>query len=389
MRIAIVNTDYQAFLSQLYGRDPRLLSATYAEQIGVRMATGFGVADAYSSALRELGHEAIDVYINNRPLQEAWARERGLSVPGDERRFAVRLRRGCIPWPVMRTRSRWMITVLEAQMTAFHPDVVLIQDMGELDEAALRRLRPLAPVLVGQHAASELPEDRRWTSYDLVVSSFPPTVERFRARGVRAELHRLAFDPRVLPRLPPPGPRLGATFVGSLMGIHRSRIAWLEALCQRQRIDVFSPDIDGLRPDSPIRRHSHGPAWGLDMYRVLRDSLLTLNHHGDVPAFSNNLRLYEATGVGALLLTEAHANLPDLFAPGREVAVYDGVDGCEARMRHLADNPDERDAIARAGQARTLRDHTYAERMADFVRSVDPLVSARGQRARGEGTAHA
>ena len=55
---------------------------------------------------------------------------------------------------------------------------------------------------------------------------------------------------------------------------------------------------------------------------VLRDSRITLNHHGNVPAFANNLRLYEATGVGTLLITDWKPDLHEVFEPGKEVVAY-------------------------------------------------------------------
>ena len=65
------------------------------------------------------------------------------------------------------------------------------------------------------------------------------------------------------------------------------------------------------------------------------------------------MRLYEATGVGALLLTEAAPNLSDMFEPGVEIVTYTGADDLIEKARHYLEHEDERAAIARAGQART------------------------------------
>ena len=41
------------------------------------------------------------------------------------------------------------------------------------------------------------------------------------------------------------------------------------------------------------------------MYEILRQSMLNLNHHIDVTgAYAGNARLFEATGVGTLLITD-------------------------------------------------------------------------------------
>ena len=84
MRFLIVNTDYGAFLRQLYGQRSTLETAPYEEQMRARTESLFGVADFYSRNLRRLGHEARDVYANNEFMQRAWAREHGL--PAEEAR---------------------------------------------------------------------------------------------------------------------------------------------------------------------------------------------------------------------------------------------------------------------------------------------------------------
>ena len=79
------------------------------------------------------------------------------------------------------------------------------------------------------------------------------------------------------------------------------------------------------------------------------------------------MRLFEITGVGSLLLTDAKVNLSDLFDDGSEVVRYESADELVERARHSLDHEDERKAIASAGQARTLRDHSYSRRMADLA----------------------
>jgi spore maturation protein CgeB len=108
------------------------------------------------------------------------------------------------------------------------------------------------------------------------------------------------------------------------------------------------------------------------MYEVLGRSAITLNHHDGEPArqHANNLRLYEATGMGAALVTDRKENLGELFDVGRELVDYGSADEALARIAHLREHPDEAAAIAAAGEARTLSDHTYARRMAELVELV-------------------
>jgi spore maturation protein CgeB len=65
------------------------------------------------------------------------------------------------------------------------------------------------------------------------------------------------------------------------------------------------------------------------MYEVLARSLMTVNTHGRIAGEdANNLRLYEATGMGVLLVTDARRNMGQLFEVGSEVLTYRDAEDC-------------------------------------------------------------
>ncbi|MDQ3755068.1 MAG: glycosyltransferase, partial [Acidobacteriota bacterium] len=84
------------------------------------------------------------------------------------------------------------------------------------------------------------------------------------------------------------------------------------------------------------------------------------------PVSASNMRLFEATGVGSCLLTDWRANISTLFEPDREVVTYRNAEECIEKATYLLDHESERQQIARAGQRRTLREHTYARWAAGF-----------------------
>jgi spore maturation protein CgeB len=79
------------------------------------------------------------------------------------------------------------------------------------------------------------------------------------------------------------------------------------------------------------------------------------------------MRLFEATGTGAMLLTDRKKNLSELFEIGKAVVAYSSKEEAAMLVRHYLDHPEEAEQIARAEQARTLRDHTFAQRMQELV----------------------
>ena len=190
------------------------------------------------------------------------------------------------------------------------------------------------------------------------------STQAFAACGVLLFTQRIGPSPRA---------RYDVTFVGSLFaGVHDSRRHLLELLCDRfPTLRVFGPGVDSLPVGSSIRSHHAGPAWGREMYEVLRDSRVTVNEHGSIPDYANNCRLYEATGVGTLLVTDARANLAALFDPGREVAAYRSPEECAELVAYYLAHDEERAAIAAAGQARTLSEHTFRSRAEELVELVE------------------
>ena len=386
MKFLILNTDYPEFLSWLYSKQPGLGQATYAEQLRARMKSLFGVADFYSGNLRRLGHEAWDIHANNEVMQRAWARENGIQVKETDnapRRNFQRLTLEQAPLRCMKRvvrpllrfvrgqgRPVWFYDILAAQIEQLRPDVLLNQDMS-LSSKFLRAMKQHIRLLVGQHAATCLPESKDWSCYDLVISSFRPTVEFFRQKGIRSEVSRLAFEPNVLSCLPAENRSHGCVFVGSFHSVHQSRTKLLETLCGRfPQMRIWGPGVSSLSPTSAIRSCYGGQAWGREMYEILYRSKIVVNHHGDVAPYANNLRLFEATGTGALLLTDWKENLWEMFEPGKEVATYRGPEECIEAVSYYLEHEDARASIAHAGQQRTLRDHSYTQRMEELVELV-------------------
>src|SRR5688500_20005103 len=79
------------------------------------------------------------------------------------------------------------------------------------------------------------------------------------------------------------------------------------------------------------------------------------------------MRLYEATGVGTMLLTDWKKNLPELFEPGVEVVAYRSTAECVELVEDYLARDEEREAIAKAGQKRTLCEHSYYHRMHELT----------------------
>jgi spore maturation protein CgeB len=375
LRILVLDTYYPAFLAEHYGSTPELASWCYGEQLAALMDRCFGTSDAYSRHLGEQGHEAVEVVANCEPLQLRWAQEQGV------RRGTFRRLTAVAPGPAGLVARRALLRRIALdQIRAFDPQVVYLQDLWFFKRADLDALRRAGRLVAGQ-IASAPPPDGILRCFDLLTTSFPHFVERFRAQGLDSEYLKIAFDAKVLERLreqgvaaDPNAPRNHAvTFVGGLdPRVHAAGRRVLERVAESVDLEIWGYGIDAVPNESPIRSRYRGEAWGLAMYEVLARSRVALNRHIDLAdGYANNMRLYEATGVGALLVTEARQNLSDLFEPGREVVAYEDEDDLIEKLRRYAADDAERQRVAASGQARTLREHTYSERMGELAAMLE------------------
>ena len=351
MRFLILDTCYPSFLRAHYARDPALAKQSYAHQWRSLMDTFFGTADAYSHALGELGHEAHEIVANAAPSA------RGL---GPRARLTVV---AAFPAKTRAARSGAERGIRTGHRLRPEHEVFLAQSA-----------RPASPARCAHRRADrERTAVRREAAGIRPRADIVPALRRALPRcGVRAEYLRIGFDPRVLARLEAEGAereRHGAVFVGALNRTqHSSGNAVLERAAARAPIEFWGYGAERWPQSSPIQAHYNGEAWGIDMFRVLYESTLALNRHIEVAErFANNMRLYEATGVGTMLLTDEKENLDDLFVPGREIATYRGEDELVDRVNHYLEHDDERREVAMAGQARTLREHTYRHRMEELL----------------------
>ncbi|MCB1937593.1 MAG: glycosyltransferase [Rhodocyclaceae bacterium] len=366
MRIALLDTYYPRFLATHYAANPQLAAGAYDQQRQSLLDQGFGTSDFYSRHLRALGHDVEDLIVNCTPLQSTWARAHRVPFSALALGLPQRLLRLPLIGPPL-SALPGLVHIAVEQIKRFRPDVLYCQDLWFLAPAQLAALRPHVRLIVGQ-IASPLPPEKYLAGYDLIMTSFPHFVPRLRAMGIASEYFRIGFDTRVLDLLGEVTPDIEASFVGGISRHHGKALPMLEALARSTPIEFFGYGADRLERTSPIVARHHGEVWGLDMYRALARSRVTLNRHINVAEnFANNMRLYEATGVGALLITDRKDNLGDLFEVGREVVAYASAEEAAELIRHYIAHPDEARQIAAAGQARTLRDHTYRRRMEELA----------------------
>ena len=78
--------------------------------------------------------------------------------------------------------------------------------------------------------------------------------------------------------------------------------------------------------------------------------------------------------MGSLLLTDKKDNLKKLFHEDREIVTYKSKEEALDKYNYLINNPKVLANIAKAGQIRTLKEHTYENRIKELIQILNKYL---------------
>jgi spore maturation protein CgeB len=81
-------------------------------------------------------------------------------------------------------------------------------------------------------------------------------------------------------------------------------------------------------------------------------------------------RNFEAPACGTMEITQDADDLRDYYKLGEEIVVYKDLDDMVAKVKYYLTHDEEREAIARRGYERTVRDHSQVRRYEDIFRMI-------------------
>lgn len=371
MKFLIVDTYYKGFLDNFWNENESLKKKGYKEIKKKLLDACFGTSDFYSYNLEKNGHEAVDLIVNDEILQRKWADENKLEVRNSG--FFSKLQ----SLPVIHKfigRPNWIQTIALEQIKKEKPDIVYMQDLSILNPNTLKKVKKYCKLLVGQ-IACPLPAVDNLKQFDLIITSFPHYVERFKKLGVNSEYLPLAFENRILQKFKNVKKKYDISFVGGISPSHIKGLKMLNFLANRIKISVWGYGKNILPRSSKLYHSHNGEAWALDMYQKLAESKITVNRHIDVSEnYANNMRLFEATGMGTMLITDKKKNLNKLFKVGKEVVDYNDNEDLLNKIKYYLKHEDIRKKIAKLGQYRTLNYHGYSTRMKQLTKIITKYI---------------
>jgi spore maturation protein CgeB len=347
MKVIFFCSYYDIYLDTFYKKNPGLSKLSYAQQMAALKHDHFGHWASYADEFVKLGVDAELIIPNCKPLQMAWAKENGMKF----------------------NEKEWSFSIPLEQVKRSKPDIFYISSMFEYYNEFLDEVKKHVKKIFAW-INCVIPGDLRLNNIQLLLTSLPHFVDNFRKAGVASEMMRSAFDAQILTALGPKAKQdIEFSFVGNLTRSHKKRIAHIKELMDKTGLVFFGDGIQCI-PDTRnffqrltskniYQQKQRESVWGLEMYRTLQRSRITFNSHIDVSKnIIGNMRMYEATGVGTLLLSDGK-NAPDKNFNDEEVVYYDNINDAIEKVNYYLQHEDERAAIAEKGQKRTLTEYSY------------------------------
>jgi spore maturation protein CgeB len=347
MKIVYFASYYNKYLDAFLQRNLDFKFLTYKEQIERIKSDYFGVFGSYTDYANKHGNEASLIIPNFELVQKKWAAENNFTY----------------------SDKNWLTEISIAQIKKIQPDAFFMGSMFNFYGAFLKEIRPYCKAIY-TWIACPIPKGIDLTPIDLILTSVPEYVNEFRAMNINSELLPAAFDTNILTRIDTSKQKknIDFSFIGGFSDAHQKRKTLVEGLIKETPLKLYGYGVEkkssllmrlkDMYKDSIENRYK-GEAWGLGMYELLGRSKITFNVHIDM-ALGNrvNMRMYEATRMGTLMLTDKSKNSTlNYFKDGEEVVEYDSLEDAIEKYNYYISHDKEREAIAKKGQQRTCNEY--------------------------------
>ncbi len=352
MSIQFLAAYYHPFLEGFIKRNPEIETLSYKQCLELLLGEYFADTGATYAHFLQRGDDADIIICNFELLQKKWAKENNCTF----------------------SEKNWQHEIAAAQVKKYNPDVFFIESIFSMYGNFILDVKPFVKKKIAAWISTPFSENLNLKGIDIFFSSTPDFVTYFKQKGADAEYLLPAFDERVLDKLKIPKKKYNFSFVGGWSDVHVKRKEALLELAKKTPIKIWGYGYKNEVPliskqylkeiffndMRPVLRAYQCEAWGIQMYQVLADSLVTFNiHESLLNGNVGNMRMFEATGVGTLLLNDEGNNLSVLFEKGKEIETYKNINEAIEKVKYYRKNPEKAIEMGRNAQARTLKDYNY------------------------------
>lgn len=371
-------------LRQALDADETFTELNYDAHLEKILAGNYNYSDVFSHQMRKLGNRCEEIVYEVESLQKKWAVENDIYIaPGEQ----------------------WQLKITLEQLKKLNPDIVYLQSFSRITAEAIYAIQSEIPNLKKIAVHSGFPNGLDVVTEDtIILAGFPNIKRSFEAIGCESHLVYHFFDERIVDRFDVskkhtvPFSFIGTSGHGYGDG-HKTRYWELLKLGHNSPLECWLDDKDAFispdsaanpyterplkeafynnlsdnlnaypKPFSPLRYllptgSVHQPVYGWEYFQTLYNSLVTFHRHTDAMYTEiGAMRVFQATGAGACLMTNNGSNMQDLYEPDEEVVTYSSLAECIEKANYLIRHPEKAKEIAKKGQQRTMRCHTAEQR---------------------------
>jgi hypothetical protein len=347
LKIIQLESFYTHFLNQIYENDNQLHNLPFHTQINYLLNTGFSAGQNFVPFLNPQQWEAHYIVLNNTWAQVKWATDNGM----------------------LDVKS--LSEILLHQINHIEPDVLFISDVPGFDFSLISQFkrRPLIVAWLATVVNHQLP----WHEIDVILSGISDVRNTILHLGAKSAEKFMSAAPYHFICNKNQTKSNNIAFAGSFFsGIHNDRARQMDRLSHYITdgwIDVYTANQFELSPGSRIQFFQ--PVYGNDLVNTYANYSMVLDARGNfdlskekVLAETANMRIFEATRAGSLLITENSPNLCEYFEINQEIVTYNDFDELKDKLAYYnrSENGAERESIAHKGRNRTINDHSIESR---------------------------
>ena len=410
MKVVLLITHYSKYIDSVYLNNPHLESATSADQTEFISNDGFAWCGVWDEPFRSKGYDVETLYTNAAILQYTWARENNLD------------------------KQMSLDDILKTRLVIANADIIFTDNIYKFNDEWISEIKKSCfsiKYIIG-FICSPAYEINKFLQYDIIFTCLRSIEKELIEAGINAQFMPLAFDESILNRIDHSSPPEKAIcfYGGFLRGAksHGFREKIITNIVNKQiTIDLYSDVTDlnetrfilGLkvrkivfflftflakmkalkhlliqvpiynrivqwegintrRFDRKLKASLRPSLYGLDLFKTILKYQVVFNAHGDLASFeAANMRMFEVTGMGRCLLTDWKPNIEIYFKDGVEILTYKTEEECISKLKWVIDHPHDAAIIAKAGQERTLKYHTYKIRLEEIFKAIEALKSKR------------
>ncbi|WP_054949714.1 CgeB family protein [Numidum massiliense] len=283
---------------------------------------------------------------------------------------------------------------LQATIDSFRPDVV-IAFKGASSPVIVERLKskgiPVGLFVVDDpHNLKKHKQKAR--SFDFVMTQEASCVPFYR-RHKKPALHLpLAVNPeKYYPRAVAKKYESDICFVGSALPVRLALFDKLAPFLQKKKFVIVGRWWEQLKKYAQLQRHIrnetippdevakyyNGAKIVLNIHRDNNDAVPKTHRNGNsynLPTYTPNNRTFDIAACRAFQLTSARRDIKNFYAPNEEIVCFDGIADLKQKINYYLAHEQERKRVAALAYERTMREHTYVNRLREFVKQLEVTV---------------